>query len=80
VDTLKVRVLIAVVVAMVLIIGAGVAYAANNSASAPPSTGDRGAQVVGNEDSDGADESAEEPGDADEPGDSDGPGDTEDAD
>ena len=78
--TRKVRVLIAVVAAMVLIIGAGVAYAASNNAEGPTSAGDRGAQVAGNEDSDGPGEGAEEPGDADEPGDSDGPGDTEDAD
>jgi hypothetical protein len=49
----RVRVLVAVVAAMVLIVGAGVAYATNNSAPEPTSTGDRGAQAAGNEDSDG---------------------------
>ena len=67
----KVKILIALLVAMVLLIGAGVAYAANSGAP-NTSTGDHGAQVTGQDDSDG-------PGDdADEPGDVDGPGDTED--
>jgi hypothetical protein len=67
----RVKILIALLVAMVLLIGAGVAYAANSSAP-DTGTGERGAQVVGQDDSDG-------PGDdADEPGDFDGPGDTED--
>ena len=67
----KVKILIALLAAMVLLIGAGVAYAANSGAP-NTSTGDHGAQVAGQDDSDG-------PGDdADEPGDFDGPGDTED--
>jgi hypothetical protein len=69
------KVLLAVVAALVLLVG-GVAYA-TNSAQEPTSTGgDNGSQVAGYED-------ADEPGeteDADEPGDSDGPGDTEDDD
>jgi hypothetical protein len=71
-----VRALIAVLAAMVLLIGASVAYA-GNSAPEPTSTGDHGAQVVDQDDSDGPGD-AEEPGDADEPGDVDGPGDVED--
>ena len=68
----KVKLLIALLATMVLLIGAGVAFAANSGAS-DTSPGDRGAQVAGqDDDSDG-------PGDdADEPGDFDGPGDTED--
>jgi hypothetical protein len=67
----KVRILIALLATMALLIGAGVAYAANSSAP-HTSTGDRGAQVAGQDDYDG-------PGDdADEPGDLDGLGDTED--
>jgi hypothetical protein len=67
----KVRILMALLATMALLIGAGVAYAANSSAP-DTSTGDRGAQVAGQDDSDG-------PGDdADEPGDLDGPGDAED--
>jgi hypothetical protein len=67
----KVKILIALLATMALLIGAGVSYAANSSAP-DTSTGDRGAQVAGQDDSDG-------PGDdADEPGDLDGPGDTED--
>ena len=67
----KVKILIALLATMVLLMVAGVAYAANSSAP-DTSTGDRGAQVAGQNDSDG-------PGDdADEPGDLDGPGDTED--
>ena len=67
----KVRILIALLATMALLIGAGVAYAANSSAP-DTSTGDRGAQVAGQNDSD-------RPGDdADEPGDLDGPGDAED--
>jgi hypothetical protein len=67
----KMKILIALLATMVLLIGAGVAYAANSSAP-DTSTGDRGAQVAGQNDSDG-------PGDdADEPGDLDGPGDAED--
>jgi hypothetical protein len=74
----KLKVLIAALAAMILILAAGVAYA--NSSQQPTSTGssgDNGAQVVGNDESDGPG-AAEEPGDADEPGDVDGPGDTED--
>ena len=60
------KVLLAVVAALVLLVG-GVAYA-TNSAQEPTSTGgDNGSQVAGHED-------------AEEPGDSDGPGDTEDDD
>jgi hypothetical protein len=74
----KLKVLIAVMAALVLILAAGVAYA--NNSSHPTSTGtsgDNGTQVVGNDESDGPG-AAEEPGDADEPGDIDGPGDVED--
>jgi hypothetical protein len=73
----KLKVLLAAVAAMVLILGAGVAYA--NSTQDTPSTGSggNGAQVAGDDDSDGPGDS-EEPGDADEAGDDDGPGDTED--
>ena len=74
----KLKVLIAALAAMILILAAGVAY--GNSSQQPTSTGssgDNGAQVVGNDESDGPG-AAEEPGDADEPGDVDGPGDTED--
>ncbi len=60
----KVKILIAMLAAMVLLIGAGVAYAANSGAP-NTSTADHGAQVAGQDDSD-------------EPGDFDGPGDTED--
>jgi hypothetical protein len=73
----KVKVLIAALATMVLILAAGVAYA---NSSQPTSTGDRGdngAQVVGNDESDGPGE-AGEPDDTDEPGDVDGPGDIED--
>lgn len=70
------KVLLAVVAALLLLVGAGVAYATNNSAPDNTSTGERGAQVAGDED---ANETGETE-DADEPGDSDGPGDTEDDD
>jgi hypothetical protein len=73
---MRVRALIAVLAAMVLLIGAGVAYAGNNTPE-PTSTAGHGAQVVDQDDSDGPGD-AEEPGDADEPGDVDGPGDVED--
>jgi hypothetical protein len=68
----KVKILIALLATTLVLIGAGVAYAANSGAS-DTSAGDRGGQVVGgDDDSDG-------PGDdADEPGDFDGPGDSED--
>jgi hypothetical protein len=72
----KLRVLIAVVAAMVLILAAGVAYA-NGTQDTTTGAGNNGAQVAGNDDSDGPGDS-EEPGDADEAGDFDGPGDTED--
>ena len=71
------KVLLAVVAALLLLVGAGVAYAANSSAPDNTSPGDRGAQQLA------GDEAANEAGeteDADEPGDSDGPGDTEDDD
>ena len=68
----KVKILIALLATMVLLIGAGVAFAANSGTS-DTGAGERGGQVVGqDDDSDG-------PGDdADEPGDFDGAGDTED--
>ena len=68
----KGKILIALLATMVLLIGAGVAFAANSGAS-DTGAGERGGQVVGqDDDSDG-------PGDdADEPGDFDGAGDTED--
>ncbi len=71
------KVLLAVMAALLLLVGAGVAYAANSSASDNTSPGDRGAQqIAGDEDANEAGETE----DADEPGDSDGPGDTEDDD
>jgi hypothetical protein len=70
------RVLLAVVAAILLLVGASVAYATNNSAPDNTSAGVRGAQVTGNEDANEAGEVE----DADEPGDFDGPGDTEDDD
>jgi hypothetical protein len=70
------KVLLAVVAALLLLVGAGFAYA-SNSAPDNTSTGERGAQqVAGGEDANEAGEVE----DADEPGDFDGPGDTEDAD
>lgn len=68
----KVKILIALLATMVLLIGTGVAFAANSGAL-DTGAGERGGQVVGqDDDSDG-------PGDdADEPGDFDGAGDTED--
>jgi hypothetical protein len=68
------KVLLAMVAAILLLVGASVAYATNNSVSDNTSTGERGAQVAGNEDANEAGEVE----DADEPGDFDGPGDTED--
>jgi hypothetical protein len=67
----KVKILIALLATIVLLIGAGVAFAANSGAS--DTSAGAGGQVVGqDDDSDG-------PGDdADEPGDFDGAGDTED--
>ena len=70
------RTLLAVVAAMLLLVGASVAYATNNNAPNNTSTGVHGAQVAGNEDANEAGEVE----DADEPGDFDGPGDTEDDD
>ena len=70
------RVLLAVVATMLLLVGASMAYATNNSAPDNTSTGVHGAQVAGNEDANEAGEVE----DADEPGDFDGPGDTEDDD
>ena len=68
----KVKILIAMLAAMVLILAVGVVAYAANSGAPETSTGDHGAQVAGQDDSDG-------PGDdADEPGDFDGAGDTED--
>jgi hypothetical protein len=63
---------------MVLILGAGVAYA--NSAQDATTGGGQGGQVAGSDRSEesGAAEDEDGPGDADEAGDVDGPGDTED--
>jgi hypothetical protein len=70
------KVLLAVVASLLLLVGAGMAYAAN-SPSDTRSTANHGTQVGGDEDSDrGLGEWLGD--DADEPGDSDGPGDTED--
>ena len=73
----KRKVLIVAMAAMVLILAAGVAYANSSQPTSTRASGDNGAQVAGNDESDGPG-AAEEPGDADEPGDVDGPGDTED--
>ena len=73
----KLKVLIAAMAAMVLILAAGVAYANSSQPTSTGASGDNGAQVAGNDESDGPG-AAEEPGDADKPGDVDGPGDTED--
>jgi hypothetical protein len=73
----KLKVLIAALAAMVLILAAGVAYANSSQPTSTGASGDNGAQVAGNDESDGLG-AAEEPGDAHEPGDVDGPGDTED--
>ena len=70
------KVLLTVVAAILLLVGASVAYATNNSAPDNTSTGECGAQVAGNEDANEAGEVE----DADEPGDFDGPSDTEDDD
>ena len=65
----KWKILIALLATMVLLIGAGVAFAANSGAS-DTGAGERGGQVVGqDDDSDGPGEDADEPGDFDEPGD-----------
>jgi hypothetical protein len=74
----KLKVLVALLAAMVLILAAGVAYANSTQSAGTPGAGaDNGAQVADDDDSDEPGD-VEEPGDADEPGDSDGPGDTED--
>jgi hypothetical protein len=73
----KLKVLIAALAAMVLILAAGVAYANGSKPTSTGASGDNGAKVAANDESDGAGE-AGEPDDADEPGDEDGPGDTED--
>jgi hypothetical protein len=74
----KLKVLIVAMAAMVLILAAGVAYANSSKSTGPSASGDNGAQIAGNDESDGPGAAAEEPGDADEPGDVDGSGDTED--
>jgi hypothetical protein len=73
----KLKVLMAALAAMVLVLAAGVAYANSSQPTSTGASGDNGAQVAPNDESDGPGD-AEEPGDADEPGDVDGPGDTED--
>jgi hypothetical protein len=73
----KAKVLIALLAAVLLLVGAGVAYAAN-SPSDTRSTGDHATQVGGDEDSDRGLLREWLGDDADEPGDVDGPGDTED--
>jgi hypothetical protein len=77
VDAKKLRVFIAMLAVLVLLIGAGVAYATNNAPD-PTNTGNQGAQVAGQDDSEGPSDDEESGDDADEPGDYDGPGDTED--
>ena len=69
------KMLLAMVAALLLLVGAGVAYA-NKSAPDNTGSGDSGAQVAGDEDANEAGETE----DADEPGDVDGPGATEDDD
>ncbi len=69
------KVLLAVVAALVLLVGAGVAFAAN-SVQDTRTGGGQGGQVAAQADS----EEPSDTEDADEPGDSDGPGDTEDDD
>jgi hypothetical protein len=69
----KLKVLIAVVAAMVLILATGVAFAGNNAPDT--STGGNNSSQVGGDENDNE---AGETEDADEPGDVDGPGDTED--
>jgi hypothetical protein len=73
----KLKMLLAALATMVLIVAAGVAYANNSQPTNTGASGDNGAQLAGNDESDRPGD-AEEPGDADEPGDVDGPGDTED--
>ena len=70
----KLKVLIAVVAAMVLILATGVAFAGNNGAPDTSTGGNNSSQVGGDENANEAGETE----DADEPGDGDGPGDTED--
>ena len=74
----KLKVLIVAMAALVLILAAGVAYANSSQPTSTGTSGDNGAQVAGNDESDGPGDPEEEPGDADEPGDVDGSGDTED--
>jgi hypothetical protein len=74
--TRKVRVLIAVVAAMVLILAAGVAYATNSDDTS--TNGSQGGKVASQADSEGSGDSEGPGDDADEPGDHDEPGDTED--
>ncbi len=71
------KILLAVVAAIVLLVGGSVAYATNNAPD-PTNTGNQGAQVAGQDDSEGPGDDEESGEDADEPGDYDGPGDTED--
>jgi hypothetical protein len=82
-----VKVLIALLPAVVLILGAGVAYASDNDAPDTSTSGGQGGKVAGQgdpeepgdtEDDDGSRETEvkDGPSDADEPGDVDGPGDT----
>ncbi len=72
------KVLLAMVAALLLLVGASVAYATNSGAPGKTSLGERGAQQVVADDEDANE--AGETEDADEPGDSNGPGDTEDDD
>jgi hypothetical protein len=69
----KVKVLIALLPAVVLILVAGVAYATNNGASDTSTSGGQGSKGAGQPDS----EEPSDTEDADEPDDVDGPGDTE---
>ena len=71
----RLKVLLAAVAAIVLILGAGVAYA-NSTQDTSAGARNNGAQVAGNDDSDGPGDSDEQ-GDPDEPGDFDGPSDAE---
>ena len=73
----KLKVLIAAIAALVLILAAGVAYANSSQPTSTGASGNNGAQVASDDESDGPG-AAEESGDTDEPGDVDGPGDTED--
>ena len=66
----KLKVLLATLAAMVLLVGAGVAYA-NSTQDTSTGTGDNGTRVSGHDESDG-------PGDSDGLGDSEGSGNSED--